>query len=152
MDLCSGRDGAKVNAPNTELSVCRRRRRRRKEAEGGGSGWRERKTRREKRETDMSDLESWRVVMTLRNVEWNENCDECSVKYLHAKDNPSPAPSPSTYSPSPTNVVATIISRNTTDNFNGFTSNSLLSSTRIYEAATVLPTYFTPPQPSHLVE
>lgn len=104
------------------------------------------------RETGMSDLESWRVVMTLRNVEWNENCDECSVKYLHAEDNPSPAPSPSTYSPSPTNVVATIISRTTTDNFNRSTSNSLLSSTRIYEAATVLPTYFTPPQPSHLVE
>ncbi|KAK2588613.1 hypothetical protein KPH14_006382 [Odynerus spinipes] len=93
--------------------------------------------------------------MTRRNVEWNENCDECSVKYLHAKDNPSPAPSPSTRSPSPANVVVgttTTTIGTTTYNSNGSTRSSLLSSPQLYEAGTVLPTYFTPPQPSHLVE
>lgn len=38
----------------------------------------------------------------------SENCDECSVKYLHAKDNPSSLPSPSKHSLLPADAVAAI--------------------------------------------
>lgn len=65
----------------------------------------------------------------------SENCDECSVKYLHAEDNPSSLASPSKHSPA--DVVAAAAAAATSDTFQ---SKALEN-----------PTYFTPPQPSYLV-
>lgn len=80
-----------------------------------------------------SNFKSWREVISVENVapSRSENCDECSVKYLHAEDNPSSLPSPSKHSPA--DAVAAAAS-------DTFQSKALEN-----------PTYFTPPQPSYLV-
>lgn len=83
------------------------------------------------------NFKSWREVISMENVapSRSENCDECSVKYLHAEDNPSSLASPSKHSPA--DVVAAAAAAATSDTFQ---SKALEN-----------PTYFTPPQPSYLV-
>ena len=85
------------------------------------------------------NFKSWREVISMENVapSRSENCDECSVKYLHAEDNPSSLASPSKHSPADVVAAAAAAAAATSDTFQ---SKALEN-----------PTYFTPPQPSYLV-